>query len=457
MVGNNTEVMRPTNPRLFGTAGIRGIFNASQFPAEVYKVCEATALTFGKGRYGVGWDGRKTSALLAKVVCSAISSAGSDIVTFGLVPTPVLAFNTREDGCLVGFSVTASHNPPEFSGVKFFEGDGMELDEEDEKRIERAFVVESSKSSINQGMVSENNEAVDRYATGILNRFSQVKTGLKLVVDCANGPGALVTPYVLKQLGHLVIPLNAQVSWSFPAHDPEPLEEQIKGTCRVVSALRADLGLVHDGDADRLVLVNALGEVVSDSLLTILALESIQESGGSVVISENTSSAVSERALSRGLRVVRSRVGKTFAKMRSEAALMGSEPSKIVHPSWGMWEDGIYTAVIVADILSKRRDLLKTTIDGLDWNYKRVNIRAKVEFSRLVEKVNEVFRNYGIEEKRDLDGLKLVLKDESWIMFRQSGTENLVRIYCESRDPGRLDLLLQEGIKCVRFVMNAER
>jgi phosphomannomutase len=452
MVSDNREITKGTHRRLFGTAGIRGVFNVSQLPSQVYKVCEATAVVFGKGRYSVGWDGRKTSALLAKVVSSAIASTGSDVITFGLVPTPILAFNTKWTDCLVGFSVTASHNPPEFSGVKFFTQEGMELGEDDEKRIERAFVVESPKVSAKLGIVSSDPEAIERYASEVLNRFEPAKSGLKLVVDCANGPGALVTPYLLKRLGHSVTPLNAQVSWAFPGHDPEPIEEHIRGTCRVVNALGADLGLVHDGDADRLVLVNALGEVVPDSLLTILALETLEGSGDLIVLSENTSSAVSEWALSRGLRVVRSRVGKTFVKMRSEGALLGSEPSKIVHSVWGMWEDGIYTATLIADILSKRRDLLKVTIDGVGWYYRRVNIPARIDFPALIDKADEVFRNYGIVEKRNLDGIKLVLKDESWIMFRESGTENLVRIYCESRDSMRSDVLLQEGIKCVRFV-----
>lgn len=138
---------------VFGTAGVRGIFNSTQTLEQVYGLVETSAFVFGKGRYGVGWDGRKSSEVLARVVCASVAAAGSDAVRFGLVPTPVVAFGTRELGCHLGFSVTASHNPPEFSGVKFFGANGMELSREEEGRIERGMVVESVKSSSKSGSI----------------------------------------------------------------------------------------------------------------------------------------------------------------------------------------------------------------------------------------------------------------------------------------------------------------
>ena len=132
---------------VFGTAGVRGIFNSTQTPEQVYKLALTSAFTFGKGPYGVGWDGRKSSAMLARVVAAGLSAAGSKALAFGLVPTPVTAYGTREEGCKLGFSVTASHNPPEYSGVKFFDGEGMELPKKQELRIERAMVVGAEMSS----------------------------------------------------------------------------------------------------------------------------------------------------------------------------------------------------------------------------------------------------------------------------------------------------------------------
>ena len=115
--------------RVFGTAGVRGVFNKSQGLDQVYKLVQTGAFVLGKGRYALGWDGRKSSFVLGRAAVSGALAAGSDVVVLGLVATPVVAFGTVRNRCLAGFSVTASHNPPEFSGVKIFDATGMELDE----------------------------------------------------------------------------------------------------------------------------------------------------------------------------------------------------------------------------------------------------------------------------------------------------------------------------------------
>jgi len=140
--------------KAFGTAGVRGVFNRTQTPEQVYRLAETIAFTFGRGNYGVGWDGRKTSALLARAVLSGVSAVGSNAFAFGVVPTPVVAYGTRSRSCFAGFSVTASHNPVEFSGVKVFNGKGMELSKTDEERVERALVVDVMKSSGNFGQLN---------------------------------------------------------------------------------------------------------------------------------------------------------------------------------------------------------------------------------------------------------------------------------------------------------------
>ena len=213
-----------------------------------------------------------------------------------MVPTPVTAFGVREEGCKLGLSVTASHNPPEYSGVKFFNGDGMELPKEEELRIERAMVVGTNMTSREFGEVASQ-EVLESYFTKLIARFDTVQKGLKIVVDCSNGPGALITPRALAALGHRVIPLNAQVSWRFPAHPPEPTAQNLADTALVVPSVGGDFGLAHDGDADRLVMINSAGVVLPDSIVSILALRAVVQRNAVVVLSENTSSAVEEEAV----------------------------------------------------------------------------------------------------------------------------------------------------------------
>ena len=435
--------------KAFGTAGVRGVFNRTQTPEQVYRLVETIAFALGKGRYGVGWDGRKASALLARTVFSAINAVGSDTYAFGLVPTPVLAFGTRSRSCIAGFSVTASHNPPEFSGVKVFNRNGMELPKSDEERIERAMAVDIMKPSGKFGQIIPDEEVVDEYMQSILSRHQRASQPLRIAVDCASGPGGMVTPEILKRLGHHVVAVNAQVSWRFPARLPEPTATNLSDFARMVPALGVDFAFAHDGDADRLVMVDSKGNVVPDSILTILALRGLGLSKGSAVISENSSSAVAEEAEKLGLSVKRSRVGKTFAVLEAEGGVFAAEPSKVVDPEWGLWEDGINASAIVSTLLASDRGLLGRTMQEIQWRYRQTNIKSTVRMDVLRIKVKESFRKLRIAEERDLDGLKLVLSDGSWVMFRPSGTEPVTRIYCESKDSQQLDVLTQLGIQCV--------
>lgn len=435
--------------KVFGTAGVRGVFNRTQTPEQVYRLAETCAFVLGKGDYGVGWDGRKTSALLARVVMSAINAVGSNVFAFGVAPTPVVAFGARSRPCFAGFSVTASHNPAEFSGVKVFNGKGMELPKSDEERIGRAMVVDVMRPSGSFGEINQDGQVLDDYVEALTARLVPAPEPLTIAVDCATGPGGTVTPRILRALGHRVVPVNAQVSWRFPARPPEPTAGNLTDFARMVSNLGVDFAFAHDGDADRLVMVNRNGVVVPDSIVTILALRSLGLSGGTAVISENTSTAVEEEAEKLGLRVLRSRVGKTFAVLEAEGAVFASEPSKIVDPTWGMWEDGIRAAGLISGLLSRELGLLDRVMEELKWQYRQVNLNVTARMPVLVERAREVFRKFRISEERNLDGHKFVFHDGSWVMFRSSGTEPKTRVYCESRDLQLLEFLVQQGTQCV--------
>jgi phosphomannomutase len=430
---------------VFGTAGARGVFNVTQTLEQVYQLIETSAFVFGRGNYGIGWDGRKSSMVLARVVAAAVSGCGSDALEFGAAPTPVVAFGTRQNKCRLGFSVTASHNPPEFSGVKVFNGQGMELSREEEARIERGMIVESVKSSTSTGLIAPR-EVIRSYTKALISRFSKAENPLRLVVDCATGPSALVTPHVLSAMGNRVIPLNTHMSWRFSARHPEPTAETLVDTAAFVLGVQADFGFAHDGDGDRLVLVNSAGRVVPDYVTSVLALEAIAKSSGAVIISENSSFAVEEAATRMGLRVVRGKIGKTFAEIEREGAVLATEPSKIVDPSWGMWEDGIYCAALIADVIARRPDLRKLIDGEFEWRYKQVNLPVPLDAEKVAQLIDEYFSKYKIAEKRTVDGLRVVFKDKSWVMFRPSGTEPKARIYCEARDDLRL-LELVEAAK----------
>ena len=199
-------------------------------------------------------------------------------------------------------------------------------------------------------------------------------------------------------------------------------------------------------------LINPAGQVLPDSIVSILALRASVQQGRVVILSENTSAAVEEEAVKMGCRVVRSRIGKSFAEIAKEGAAFATEPSKVVDPKWGMWEDGMYTAVLIADALTREPELVKLISAEPRWNYKQVNIPVSVDLPSAADDIEAEFAKFKISDARRLDGLKLVFKDGSWIMFRSSGTEPKTRIYCESLDQLRLDELLGTGKKVLEDV-----
>jgi len=302
--------------------------------------------------------------------------------------------------------------------------------------------VGSVKSSAMPGSIKQR-QVVVSYFKALTSRFAKASAPLRLVVDCAAGPAALVTPQVLTAMGNKVLALNSQISWRFAARHPEPTAEAIKETAALVGGGGADLGLVHDGDGDRLVLVNSAGRILPDYMTSVLALEALGKSRGSVIISENSSFAVEETATRLGLRVVRAKIGKTFAEIEREGAVMATEPTKIVDPEWGLWEDGIYGAALIVDAITRRPDLRKMIDAPLDWIYRQINLAVSVDINRIGEQVDEYFSKYRILERRSVDGLRVVFKDNSWVMFRPSGTEPKTRIYCEAKDEMRLAELVE--------------
>lgn len=437
--------------RLFGTAGVRGIFNKTQSASFILHLARAATSCFGTGKYATGWDSRKTSVLLAKAISSGVSIEGGNCILLGLVPTPVIAYSTRRYTCKLGFAVTASHNPPQFSGVKIFDHRGMELAEQDERKIEEFFASYSTQPAKSFGEITEDQFACQDYINNMVDRFEGKKCGLKIAIDCANGPTGRVTPSLLTLLGHKVISFNSQSSWRFPAHQPEPTETNLAKFAKIVEFLGVDVGLAHDGDGDRLVLIDPSGVVLPHSIPAILALKSLERTSGSVVLSENTSSAVEEEAERIGLKVIRARVGKTFTMLENHGGVLALEPSKITDIRWGLWEDGIYAAVLISSVLSSEPNILRELVRSNRWHYKQISLELSISFPRLIDIAEKTFRRMGMAEERRLDGYKVILDDGSWIMFRQSGTEPKVRIYCESRYPRVLSTLIKEGIRCVKY------
>lgn len=456
LVDKDTGLVVPRIKVKFGTAGIRGIYGQEVSIRETIAACYAVHVLLGEGKFGLGYDSRKTSIVLASVASSAMNWYGSDVDDYGMIPTPVLAFNIKRNKLHAGFSVTASHNPPEFAGVKVFGTDGIEFSLEVEHQIEQLVLKSEGYTKRESdlavfGKTAENDEAIYSYKDAMLRWYEPTKKRLKIIVDCANGTAASLTPSILTELGHHVVTVNAHPSERFPGRLPEPMVETLGEVAKLTRGIGADFAIAHDGDADRLVMIDESGKVVPDYVLSTLVLKVIvsRVKKGNVIFSVNSSSALERIAQDLGCNVQRSRLGKTFEELYKRKGIFACEPSKMVDPRWGYWEDGIYTGVLVAQYLAESNMTLRQAISEVPVYHnlqRNLQLSGSVDYDCVKTTMKAKF-GAEVDKFDELDGVKVYLKDGAWVMVRSSGTERKVRVYVESPKESEAVFLLQDGIK----------
>ncbi|GAI31302.1 unnamed protein product, partial [marine sediment metagenome] len=231
----------------------------------------------GEGSVALGKDPRTSSDMIENCLTSGLLSGGCDVMKLGVVPTPAVSFAVRQFRAKAGIMITASHNPPEYNGIKFWGSDGMAYTPKQEEAIERIYFGKRMKSAAwdRIGKV----EAIDVLPSYIdeIAGTVKLKRSYKVVVDCGNGAGSLVTPYLLRKLGCKVVTLNSQLDGFFPGRRLEPSPENLGELCSVVKSIGADLGIAHDGDADRAAAVDELGRVAQpDKLLGLISAHQIR-------------------------------------------------------------------------------------------------------------------------------------------------------------------------------------
>src|SRR3989454_1882882 len=304
---SNASVVCRLVPR-FGSSGIRGLGNVDVTPDLALHV----GMILGEAYGGtiVGHDPRVTGPMLVEALTAGLLSSGAPAVEAGLVSTPTLARGAREFAC--GAVVTASHNPAPYNGIKLWNPDGMAFDEDQQREIEETLDRGNfpMPSWDHVGSVMSRPDLVEQHVESILNEVGTAK--LRVVVDCACGATATITPFLLRQMGCDVIAINAQADGHFPGRDPEPLEENLAVLSSTVRAVHADLGIAHDGDGDRMVAVDREGRFVGgDTLLALFAREEVRR--GLVVPVD--ASMVLDDLLPKAT-IWRTRVGDVYAALR---------------------------------------------------------------------------------------------------------------------------------------------
>jgi len=447
---------------LFGTAGIRGDVVSKVTPELALRVGQAVGRD-GEA-FALGYDGRVTSPALADAMAAGLQSAGARVVRLGRVPTPALAYASRGRH---GVMITASHNPPTDNGIKVFT-DGTEYGDDAEERIERRVDDEVGPAVWSDWADAESVDSLADYRAAVAAYAESLgadPSGLTVAVDCGNGMGGVATPQVLGTLGADVLATEANVDGFFPGRESKPTPETLADFRRFVADSDADFGFGHDGDADRIVVVDRDGEVIhEDTVLAMLAEHYTRAATASdpvVVTTPNASGRIDERVAAAGGRVERIHLGSLhvgIANARESGGdetevVFAAEPWKHIHTAFGGWIDGVASAAVLtrlfaAEGVADRRAAIS------ERPYEKVSVDCPDDakpavMTRLESALPAAFPDADVATEY---GVRLSFSDGSWTLVRPSGTEPYVRVYAESDD---IDALVAETTDAVEDAVEA--
>ncbi|GFN22000.1 phosphoglucosamine mutase [Thermanaeromonas sp. C210] len=445
--------------KLFGTDGVRGIANEELTPELAFRLgrCGAAVLAEGRGgaRVVVGRDTRVSGDMLEAALVAGICSVGGRALKVGIMPTPAVAWLTRTLGADAGVVISASHNPVADNGIKFFSSTGFKLPDSLEEEIERLVLKERDDLPRPTGTAVgrvEVVEAAEQYITHVCSTAPQGLRGLKVVLDVAHGAAYEVAPEVFQRLGAEVFVLNnapdgTNINVGCGSTCPQALAEAVR-------EFRAHVGLAFDGDADRVIAVDAEGQVVDgDAIMAILALHFHQQGrlpGGRVVVTVMSNYGLHQVLTGAGLVVHQTQVGDRYVleeMLRTGAALGGEQSGHIILLEHNTTGDGLITGVQLLQVMVARGATLR-------------------ELAEVLPRLPQVLVNVPVEDKEramndpqllaEIAAAREQLANRGRVLVRPSGTEPLLRLMAEGPDEEELRAILERLEQSVRRLGSKE-
>jgi len=444
--------------RVFGSSGVRGVVNEDLTPGDATEVAQAAGAVWGRDgdvdRVAVARDTRATGRMLVDAVSSGLASVGLDVDRLGVVPTPGLQAYAEREG-VPGVMVTASHNPPEYNGIKLVAADGVELPRERLETIETRLLDETvepvpwNETGDSRHVDSATGSYVDELC-GAIDTEAIADADLTVALDPGHGAGSATSPEFFRRLGCHVKTIHAQPDGHFPGRNPEPVESNLGDLQQFVRATDADLGVAHDGDADRAIFIDERGEYVEGSATFAALAAAAVESGDTVVSAVNASQRLVDVVDAAGADLSLTPIGSTYIVSRirelratgERVPVAGEGNGGILFPDYRVARDGAYTAARFCELLAHRGESASTVVARYD-DY--VNVRTDVEYDteREREAMLDAVARTARESVADLDttdGYRLDYGD-GWALARPSGTEPVIRIYAEARSADRANEL----------------
>jgi phosphomannomutase/phosphoglucomutase len=447
--------------KVFGSSGTRGVANEELTPGFAQRVAKAAGSVWRADRVALARDTRTTGRMLVNAAASGLQSVGIDVDRLGVVPTPGTQAYAEREG-VPAVMVTASHNPAEYNGVKLVGPDGVELAVDELERIERKFLTEqfddvawdevgsdTAVDSARRQYVDQLIDAVDREAIADAN--------LTVALDPGHGAGALTSPEFFRELGCKVVTVNAQPDGHFPGRDPEPVRENLADLGRLVRAADADVGIAHDGDADRAIFFDEHGDYIEgDATLAALAEAELEE-GDTTVSAVNVSQRLVDVCDRTGADLDLTPIGSTQIMTRirqleaegESVPVAGEGNGGIIFPDYRMTRDGAYTGARFLELLADR-PASEVVEPYSDYHNVRVNVEYENDAER--EALLGAAEERALEADADrttIDGYRLDYGD-AWVLARPSGTEPVVRIYAEATSEERASSLADEFAAALR-------
>jgi len=427
--------------RLFGTNGVRGIAGKDMTPELVFSIGRALG-QMRKGHIAVGRDTRTSGETLCNALKAGLLATGCDVDDCGILPTPALQFLVR-DGYSGGAMITASHNPPEYNGVKIIEPDGTEMGDEETVRLEeRIFSPEPSVASWEQvGKETAVPNLLDRYISGIIQKFpGSPGQGMTVVVDPGSGPGCITTSRILEGLGCRVLTVNGVMDGTFPGRLPEPSVEGLKNLADLVVSSGASFGVAHDGDADRAVFVDENGQFVEENAEFAVVVHHICQKKKGLIVTPVSSGQVVEETARRGGSAVRyTPVGSIYVARTMRILLENGEPvifggegnGGLIFPDHQFCRDGGMTAAMMVSLIAGSKKNLSEHVSRLP---ERHIIKDKIAAKKGDDILARLPREYPGSRIDLTDGVK-IFTNEAWALVRASGTEPIIRIIIDAESP----------------------
>ena len=429
--------------KLFGSSGIRRVVDK-----EFLHLVSDIGLAVGNSYHSVvlGCDTRTSSDAVRYAFLSGLISAGATASYAGVIPTPTLAYATRHFEA--GAMVTASHNPPQYNGIKLINSDGSAFDSAQRGKLEEIVSTKYSKVAHWEEIqeCSDHIGAIEEHVERILADFPD-KFKLKVVVDCGCGAASVATPLLLSKLGCEVVPLNCQPSGYFP-RESEPIPENLGDLQRMVKAEGADLGIAHDGDGDRIAVIDDNGRFVAQDKL--MALFARQVEAKKIVTTVDASMLIDEL----GIEIVRTRVGDAFVSDELRCyteedmneSFGGESSGCFIFPQISLCPDAIYAAAKIVQLASEHR--ISHLVDQLP-SYPVLRGGVPGDGAVMADVENRLKREQGAEcILETIDGLRLAFSD-GWLLIRPSGTEPKIRVTAEATSEQRAREIYNLGLKTI--------